>query len=258
MYWPEILWRAIQSFWTYALGTTLLATFLKTSWNYRHLPHEIANDKRSAGRRIRRSLPEWRFWAILFCLWVIGALLYLPPKLDREKNATIVEEQGRIDELEESRMQPKSVNISQESKEPLSPNTAIVGDNNQITVNTEKEPRRLSGEMKQRFISGLQDYPKGKVTICSPLNDMEAYQFATDLYNALDTAGWSPDILQVVYAKPFSGLRVVIRQEGRQLLGTEGLLLALQGAGLKPGVHLDPTKPDEEPRISIGSNPDGT
>jgi hypothetical protein len=112
------------------------------------------------------------------------------------------------------------------------------GNVNQPTVNnfnvTKKPDRRISEADKPMLVEILSANP-GKVAVSAMSGDPEAYQFALDWYNVLETSGW--DV----------GPRVMVFTiMGEPLIGVE---MAWRGPEVRPGEHFLVSSSSPEGRL---------
>jgi len=70
---------------------------------------------------------------------------------------------------------PPNVRIEQRSEGTSSSNTAVIGNNNIVTVNPKPSPRRIHTEERRNIIAILAAN-RGKVSVAAIVNDLEAYQ----------------------------------------------------------------------------------
>ena len=83
---------------------------------------------------------------------------------------------------------PPSVSITQTSEGPDSPNTAIVGDNNQVIVG--KKQRHLTDLEKDSLVAELSPYKGSEISIRSPNGYDEPAVFAADFVEVFKRAEW--------------------------------------------------------------------
>ena len=103
--------------------------------------------------------------------------------------------------------------IQLQSSGTNSPNTAVIGNNNQVTVGKVEPPsRKLTAEQNKELETRVAAFPS-RILILYPMGDTEAYALAKQIGDAVEKAGWKlkqPPSAAVYYSSgaPQTGLQL--------------------------------------------------
>lgn len=113
-------------------------------------------------------------------------------------------------------------------------------------------PRSLSTKQQQMIVEALRPHT-GHVVSITMLGDAEAKAYAEQIIRSLSLAGWKPAITFVgVMAPPDYGVICTVSDQAGP--AARALVSALQRAGIKPEVRVEPIQPDQI-QLLIGLKP---
>ncbi|MBA4745926.1 MAG: hypothetical protein H2058_11785 [Muricauda sp.] len=227
------------------LGLSILILGLIGIW----ISFKIQNDeltKTDESNRLEKANLEKRFNKIDSTNVVLRTELNL-----RNQDLTNISKQNdslrsRIDEL--LGKQQEFLVVSQKSYEEVSKSRTALEN-----MGLKEISRGISAVDRIKITNVLSKYPNQKITLSYPMGDQEAFQFADQLFDVLNSAGWivkGPH--PTISDRPFKGMKIWVKEKNNFPNGVYGIFKSLKILNLEAKGYPRPQLSVDEIELVIG------
>jgi hypothetical protein len=170
---------------------------------------------------------------------------------ERQNDIQIVREQNdslKIMLAEFNKQQEEFIIISELSANEISKSRAILED-----ISNKSFSRGISEIDKIRMVKLLQQHTGSNIRVTSLMGDTESHQFATQLKEVFESAGWNVDgISQALYTNPVIGIKIRVKSQNYPKRVKE-IVLALNELRLKHEGILDEKLNFDDIELIVGA-----
>jgi len=129
---------------------------------------------------------------------------------------------------------------------------AAIAERELLALRQAASPRSFTDAQLKAFTSILAAGPKGSMELMFQAGDLEAAQFASQIYNALTSAGWTPNRLQPVMESVIvRGINVWVRDTNRAPVRAKTLVDAFLAADVDVTVRSNAELPENHVALMV-------